>query len=105
MYINIRRWLHISQLETILVECKDNREDCKSRINSFRKRYKNIVSVHETIPFKNPDSIRLKISNITNAKLGEVDFIIEVNIDKKTDINKILEQLKKSLPEKAKIEY
>jgi len=63
------------------------------------------VSVHETIPFKNPDLIRLKTSNISNAKLGEADFIIEVNVDKNTNMDKILEQLKESLPEKAKIEY
>jgi RNA binding exosome subunit len=63
------------------------------------------VSVHETIPFKNPALIRLKISNISNAKLGEAAFIIEVNVDKNTNMDKILEQLKESLPEKAKIKY
>jgi predicted small metal-binding protein len=88
-----------------LVECKDNKEICRTKINHFKKKHKNIVSVHETIPFKDPEKIKSSISHSSNVILGDADFIIEMIVDPTTNLNELMKQFKEDLPKKAKIAY
>jgi len=75
--------LGIPQVETVLVECKDNKEDCKTRIDSFKKKHRNVVSVRETIPFKDPEAIQSKIAKPKMVTLGNADFMVEILLDDK----------------------
>jgi hypothetical protein len=83
---------------TFLVTCKD-KENCKTMIKKLeRKIRKNILAIHETIPFSDPDKIESKIENPTMIKIGNADYIIEIVTKKHNERESIMNEFNNFLP-------
>ena len=88
------------KLATILIECSDDKEECKIAMdNVFKLLRKHIVDYYEAVPFENRSKLELKLS--PNFKLSKADFVFRIvgkDYDEIADLkNTITRELKPKL--------
>jgi len=82
---------------TFLIQCKD-KDNCKTVLSSLGKRYRrNIKAVHKTRPFTSPTTLKSKLHNPNQVKLGTADYIVEVVSDRHTELERIRRRFESEL--------